>query len=153
MDFYGSKKAILEHCWKDSKDVRWLDRAIKYGKIWICEWDYYVVSEYVNHLEEENWELENTVVSLRKQLKEKGEEKSESDDEWLKSDLDFQISENERLTEEHDREIRDITERCYNHMARCKCLPVGISSINEFSYWIKWVDISDMDSDFWDIPF
>lgn len=77
MEFYESKKAILEHCWKDGKDVRWLDRAIKDGRIGICEWDYYVVSEYVTHLEEENWELEDTIVSLRKQLAEKGENKSD----------------------------------------------------------------------------
>ena len=77
MEFYESKKAILEHCWKDGKDVRWLDRAIKDGRIGICEGDYYVVSEYVTHLEEENWELEDTIASLRKQLAEKGENKSD----------------------------------------------------------------------------
>ncbi len=80
MEFYGSKKAILEHCWKDGKDVRWLDRAIKDGRIGICEWDYYVVSEYVAHLEKENWELEDAIVSLRKQLAEKGENKSDLKD-------------------------------------------------------------------------
>lgn len=77
MEFYESKKAILEHCWKDGKDVRWLDRAIKDGRIGICEWDYYVVSEYVAYLEKENWELEDTIVSLRRQLAEKWEDKSD----------------------------------------------------------------------------
>lgn len=65
MEFFESKKAILEHCGKDSKDVRWLDRAIKDGRVWECDGAYYVVSEYVTHLEEENAELEEKLADLK----------------------------------------------------------------------------------------
>lgn len=83
MEFYGSKKAILEYCWKDGKDVRWLDRAIKDGRIWVCGGDYYVVSEYIVHLEEENWKLEEEMVKWRKLAKEL--EWKEEKSEWINS--------------------------------------------------------------------
>jgi hypothetical protein len=31
--WYLDKKGILEHCGKDGKDVRWLDRAMKRGEV------------------------------------------------------------------------------------------------------------------------
>ena len=68
MQWFESKKAILEYCGKDWKDVRRLDRAIKDGKIGICDGAYYLVSEYVEHLENETWDLEEQVVALKKQL-------------------------------------------------------------------------------------
>ena len=78
MEFFESKKAILEHCGKDSKDVRWLDRAIKDGRVWICDGAYYVVSEYVTHLEEENAELEEVMVKWREKAQAlEGGEKSD----------------------------------------------------------------------------
>lgn len=70
MDWFESKKAILEYCWKDGKDVRWLDRAIKDGKIWICDGAYYVVSEYVKDLEKDCTELECENVELHKKIEE-----------------------------------------------------------------------------------
>ena len=78
MDWYESKKAILEYCWKDGKDVRWLDRAIKDGKIWICDGAYYVVAEYVKDLEKDCTELECENVELRKKI----EELEKSDSTW-----------------------------------------------------------------------
>ena len=84
MQWFESKKAILEYCGKDGKDVRWLERAIKDGKVWVCEWDYYLVSEYVKDLEKENWELEEENSNLHKMIKElEWEEKKEEKSGWV----------------------------------------------------------------------
>ena len=53
---------------------------MKDGKVRFCDDAYYLTSEYVEDLEKENSELEDTIVSLRKQLAEKGENKSDLKD-------------------------------------------------------------------------
>ena len=53
---------------------------MKDGKVRFCDDAYYLTSEYVEDLEKENGELEDTIVSLRKQLAEKGENKSDLKD-------------------------------------------------------------------------
>lgn len=68
--------------------------------------------------------------------------------ESLQSDLDFQISENERLINEHDEEIKWILRRCYEHMQKHKCLPYPTRK--EFLYWAKGISMDNIDSDFSD---
>lgn len=102
--WYLDKKGILEHCGKDGKDVRRLDRAMKRGEvIHDVDMGYITVVDYIWELEEEIERLkslkegegkntlcsENATRSTDATLEEKVKE--------LESDLEFQISENERL--------------------------------------------------------
>lgn len=61
--WFTNKKWILEHCGKNEKDVRWLDRAIKK---WIVlhdlELGYITVWDYIKELEEERGEKKSEVV-------------------------------------------------------------------------------------------
>lgn len=60
MVWFLEKKWILEHCWKDWRDVRWLDRAIKKWIVWHDVEDtggYVLCTEYIKELEEENMRL------------------------------------------------------------------------------------------------
>lgn len=69
------------------------------------------------------------IKKLEARLKEK--ENSEQN----QSDLDYQIAENERLIREHEKELNDITKRCWEYMSRRNCLPVD--NMAQFKYWIK----------------
>lgn len=94
MQWFESKKAILEYCWKDGKDIRWLERAMKDGKVRFCDDAYYLTSEYVEDLEKENGELEEENANLRKRIKELEWGK------WEKSDLkDISKAMGERVLE------------------------------------------------------
>ena len=126
--WYTKKKEILEHLWKNGRDVKGLDRLIRK---WIViekngRYMYRRDAEYVY------------IKKLEARLKEK--EKSEWD--GLQSDLDYQIAENERLVREHEREIKEITQRCFDYMSRRGCLPVD--NMAQFRYWIKWEDYRDI---------
>lgn len=58
--WYLDKKGILEHCGKDGKDVRWLDRAMKRGEvIHDVDMGYITVVDYI-------WELEEEIKELKK---------------------------------------------------------------------------------------
>lgn len=106
MEFFESKKAILEYCGKDWKDIRWLERAIADDRVRICDGAYFLTSEYIENLENENGDLEEEVARLRKELNGGGNVQpvSESDDvselrrklEEAESNLEFQIAENEK---------------------------------------------------------
>lgn len=85
--WFNSKKGILEHCGKNEKDVRWLDRAINSGKVIEMGWEYCTSSDYIKELEDSESDSINTIVSLKKRISElewrewgKGEKKSDS--EW-----------------------------------------------------------------------
>lgn len=66
----------------------------------------------------------------------------------MKEDLAFQVEENERMKEEHDEEVGKILKRCYNHMLQNRCLPFPTEK--EFGYWARGIDMSNIDSDFFD---
>lgn len=83
-----------------------------------------------------------------KELKEKAEWGDAGLVKQLREDLAFQVEENERMSAEHNEEVEKILKRCYNHMLQNRCLPVPTEK--EFEYWAKWIDTSNMDSDFFD---
>lgn len=83
------------------------------------------------------------MVKLKNRIKEL--EKSEwgiEDIKKLREDLEFQIWENERLVAEHDNEIKEITNRCYDYMLAHRCLPTQTKS--QFEYWIRGEDYKDI---------
>ena len=126
--WYTTKKAILEHLGKNEKSVRCLDRLIRKG----------VVIEK-NGRYAYRGDIEYAYI---KKLEAKLKEKEKSEWDGLQSDLDFQIAENERLVREHEKEIKDITQRCWDYMSRKGCLPVD--NMAQFRYWIKWEDYRDI---------
>lgn len=93
----------------------------------------------------------NRMIKMRTEIKEL-KEKSEWWDlglvKQLKEDLAFQIESNEKIKEEYEEEIKWILRRCYDHMAKNRCLP--FQTKKEFMYWAKGIDMSNMDSDFYD---
>lgn len=131
--WYYKKKDILEHFGKNGKNVRWLDRAIKRGQVVYTNWMY--ISRY-------DYDLQR-MVKMKNRIKEL--EKSEwngEDIKKLREDLEFQIAENERLEAEHIKEIKEITDRCYDYMLARKCLPTQTKS--QFEYWIRGEDYKDI---------
>lgn len=150
--WYFKKKDILEHFGKDGKNVRWLDRAIKK---WI------VIHTNGMYISRHDYDLQRMIKMKTeiKELKEKAEWWDADLVRWLKSDLAFQIEENERQKKEFEDEIEWIIERCFNHMAEHKCLPMPTKK--EFTYWAKWISTKDiqfsheelMDNNFVDLPF
>lgn len=145
--WYFTKKEILEHFGKDGKNVRWLDRAIKK---WI------VVHVNGMYASRHDYDLQRMIKMKNeiKELKEKAEWWDAELVRWLKSDLAFQIAENEKQKKDYEEEIDGIISRCYNHMAQNRCLPVPTEK--EFRYRAKWISRDDMDEDardFVDLPF
>ena len=70
--WFTNKKWILEHCGKNEKDVRWLDRAIKK---WIVlhnlDLGYITTLDYIEELEERGEKKSEVVVSTnRKEVEE-----------------------------------------------------------------------------------
>lgn len=131
--WYYKKKDILEHFGKNGKNVRWLDRAIKRWQVVYTNWMYISRGDY---------DLQR-MVKMKNRIKEL--EKSEWDGEDIKKlreDLEFQIAENERLEAEHIKEIKEITDRCYDYMSARRCLPTQTKA--QFEYWIKGEDYKDI---------
>lgn len=102
MEWYETKKALLERLGKNPKDNKLVDRMLLDWRVELREWMYYIVDKdaIIEELKKEiknlkGGEGKNTLYSenatrstdatLEKKIKE------------LESDLDFQISENERL--------------------------------------------------------
>lgn len=131
---YTTKKAILEHLGKNGRDIKQLDRLIKKWVVISKEWRY----AYRCDLE---------IAHIRKLKAERGD-KSLGDTSQLKSDLDFQIAENERITNKYEEQIKWIIDRCYNHMLNHKCLPYPTKK--EFTYRAKGISMEGIDSDFRD---
>lgn len=127
--WYDTKKAILKHLGKNEKSVRSLDRLIKKG----------VVLEKNGRYTTRN---DLQVTAIRKLQAEVKELKKSGWNGGSDSDLEFQIKENERLVREHEKEIKDITQRCWDYMSRKNCLPVD--NMAQFKYWIKWEDYRDI---------
>ena len=110
--WYRTKKEILEHLGKDGKDVRYLDRAVASGEIIVRDRMYIVSKEYIEELEKNQ-----TInpVSEPKVDKNDNQEKIAE----LESDLNFQISENEKLQiqiKEYQQAIRN----CYYYVYKFK---------------------------------
>ena len=126
--WYTTKKAILEHLGKNGRDVKQLDRLIKKWVVIAKEWRY----AYRCDLE---------IAHIRKLKAERGNN-SFGDVSQLKSDLDFQIAENDKLIKKHEEEIKDITKRCREYMNKRWVPPVD--SMAQFKYWIKWEDYKDI---------
>jgi hypothetical protein len=131
---YTTKKAILEHLGKNGRDIKQLDRLIKKWVVISKEWRY----AYRCDLE---------IAHIRKLKAERGD-KTFGDTSQLKSDLDFQIAENERITNKYEDEIKWILRRCYEHMEKNKCLPYPTRK--EFLYRAKGISMEGIDSDFRD---
>lgn len=139
--WYFTKKEILEHFGKNGKDVRWLDRAMKRGQV-ICKDGMYISRH--------DYDLQR-MIKMRteiKELKEKAEWGDAGLVKQLREDLAFQVEENERMSAEHNEEVEKILKRCYNHMLQNRCLPFPTEK--EFGYWARGIDMSNMDSDFFD---
>ena len=68
--WFSSKREILEYCGKDWKDVRWLDRAIKDGRVIKLEWDYCTVADYIKELEESESENLKIILWLKREIEE-----------------------------------------------------------------------------------
>lgn len=161
MNFFESKKALLEYCGKDGKDVRWLDRALKDGRIWICDGAYYIVTEYVAYLEKENGDLEEEMVKWRNRAKElEGGEKSEPvkvaapvDDERVaslerelrdaKNNLTFQIDEYEEL----QKKMHAALEKCYDLMVAKKVVIKEKNPLSSFKKWALGEDLTQQDEE------
>ena len=104
--WFTNKKWILEHCGKNEKDVRWLDRAIKKWIIWHDVEDtgaYILCTEYIEELEEENmrltikaWLLPGYILA---EDAEKLKEIEKSDSIWGVESNDVEIK---RLEEENN---------------------------------------------------
>ena len=103
--WYRTKKEILEHLGKDGKDVRYLDRAVASGEIIVRDRMYIVSKEYIEELEKN--QTENKVIEPKVDKNDNQEKIAE-----LESDLDFQISENEKL-EKKVAEFQECIRRCY----------------------------------------
>ena len=103
--WYRTKKEILEHLGKDGKDVRYLDRAVASGEIIMRDRMYIVSREYIEELEKNQ-----TInpVSEPKVDKNDNQEKIAE----LESDLNFQISENEKL-EKKVATFQECIRNCY----------------------------------------
>ena len=103
--WYRTKKEILEHLGKDGKDVRYLDRAVASGEIIVRDRMYIVSREYIEELEKNQ-----TInpVSEPKVDKNDNQEKIAE----LESDLNFQISENEKL-EKKVATFQECIRNCY----------------------------------------
>ena len=103
--WYRTKKEILEHLGKDGKDVRYLDRAVASGEIIVRDRMYIVSKEYIEELEKK--QTENKVIEPKVDKNDNQEKIAE-----LESDLNFQISENEKL-EKKVATFQECIRNCY----------------------------------------
>ena len=107
--WYLDKKGILEHCGKDGKDVRWLDRAMKRGEvIHDVDMGYITVVDYI-------WELEEEIKRLKSEPKQVVEsdsweiEKIKEELEEAKVNCDYY----KKLANKYWRYCSDIMGICY----------------------------------------
>lgn len=107
--WFSSKKEILEYCGKDGKDVRWLDRAIKDGRVIKMEWDYCTVSDYVKELEESESDSIQIILWLKQEI----EELKKSDSKQVVESGLWDVS---KLKEE----LEEYKVNCEYWEARCK---------------------------------
>lgn len=135
--WYTTKKAILEHLGKNGRDIKQLDRLIKKWIVISREWRYAY-----------RCDLEIAHIRKLKAEKESWGNQSFGDVSQLKSDLDFQIAENDRIKSEYEEEIKWILRRCYEHMEKNRCLPYPTRK--EFLYWANGISMEWIDSDFSD---
>ena len=139
---YRTKADLLGRLWKARSDVRLIDRMVGRGEVKkTSEW--YELNEkffikWVNEYDK-NMIQDNNICDKNITL---------PVDNWERSDLDFQIAENERLIREHEEEIKWILSRCYEHMQKNRCLPYLTKK--EFLYWAKGISMEWIDSDFSD---
>lgn len=60
----------------------------------------------------------------------------------------------EELEANSEKQLDEALERCFSHMSRMKSLPVlQAPTFKEFKKWSLWMDTSDTDADFIDLPF
>lgn len=89
---------------------------------------YVLVEDDVDALRRENEEL-------KQKLKEKSEWSNSEELANYKKWLDQANSAYDELVAQHEREITDITKRCWDYMSQRKCCPTQNKS--QFEYWIK----------------
>ena len=148
--WYLDKKWMLEHCGKDGKDVRRLDRAMKRGEvIHDVDMGYITVVDYIWELEEEIKRLKSepkcvkTVVEeVIKDVKRDDIEELEKKIKELESDLDFQISENERLEAKVKRYQNSIRNSYYyiNDTLHKKVNRPDYKAIIKLEWTLPWED-------------
>lgn len=107
MEWFESKKALLEHLGKNVKDNKLVDRMLLDWRVELREWMYYVVDkdEIIRELRAEIEELKKSEQPNELNFKQTAQILENSDEidklkekaRGLESDLEFQISENERL--------------------------------------------------------
>lgn len=101
------------------------------------------LKDKIRLLEEEN-----------RKLKEKSEWVNVEELANYKKWLDEANKAYEELESNSEKQLDESLERCFNHMSRMKSLPVlQAPTFKEFKKWALWMDTSDTDSDFVDLPF
>jgi len=105
---------------------------------------YVLVEDDVDALRRENEEL-------KQKLKEKSEWSNSEELANYKKWLDQANSAYDELVAQHEREIMDITKRCWDYMSQRKCCPTQTKS--QFEYWIKWKEYKDIQFSPDELPF
>lgn len=126
--WYLDKKWILEHCGKDGKDVRWLDRAMKRGEvIHDVDMGYITVVDYI-------WELEEEIKELKKSDKEKEVEEVMKDmDLWSElEEAKAQWEYYENLYNEEREDKQERIRRCFRWIKQIK----PSADWEEFRDWV-----------------
>lgn len=99
--WFETKKALLEYLGKDVNDRKLVDRMIHDGRACVKDGMYYLTSkdEIIRELEEEVKRLKKSESKEGRHVNEDADAISELEEKVkeLESDLEFQISENERL--------------------------------------------------------
>lgn len=125
------------------------------GEIYKKDGMYYLVvdeSSDVNYLKDKVKALEDSERRLKEEL-----EKLSKKSEWFNADelyrykkwLDEANVAYEELEKSTNKQLDEALERCFNHMTRCRCLPVlQAQTFNEFKKWALGMDTSDTDADF-----
>ena len=125
------------------------------GEIYKEDGMYYLVvdeSNDVNQLKGRIKVLEEDVSRLaeeNKKVKEKSEwvdvEELANYKKWLnEANIAY-----EELEASSEKRLDESLERCFNHMTRCRCLPVlQAQTFNEFKKWALGMDTNDTDADF-----
>lgn len=116
---------------------------------------YYLVvdeSNDVNQLKGRIRVLEDNISKLvgeNKKIREKSEWVDVEELANYKKWLDEANAAYEELEKSASRQLDESLERCFNHMTRCRCLPVlQAPTFNAFKKWALGMDTSDTDADF-----
>lgn len=151
MEYYLTKGDMLESQGKSRADVRWVDRQIAKGIVSHNENGFYFVMEYlIEENEALKKELEKSepkcvktaVEAVIKDIKRDDIEELEKKIKELESDLDFQISENERLEAKVKRYQNSIRNSYYyiNDTLHKKVNRPDYKAIIKLEWTLPWED-------------